>query len=177
MEKLDENKMSRIEIRTTSKIGDFHKVFFEDLVITPRKISFKHQWLDPIKEPITWSYQSKSSEWFVHYFLFLESFIKEIQNKDFHKDKEFSSFKITIYDKGKIVFRGRLNGTFLMNHLILSRKMLLSMIPACEFKPMYLLDDIEYKLEAEEFGEEIIDEEEIINEEEIKKEIIGSLDS
>ena len=53
-----------------------------------------------------------------------------------------------------------------MNHLILSRKMLLSMIPACEFKPMYLLDDIEYKLESEEFGEEIF------SEEEIKKEIM-----
>ena len=48
-----------------------------------------------------------------------------------------------------------------MNKLDLAGRMLDRMIPDCEVKPMYLLSETEYELEAEDFGDEIVTEEEI----------------
>ena len=177
MKKSSIAKITKVEIRTTSLIGSFYKVFFEDLTVTPSSIKFNHQWLDPAQKPITWSSKSNSNDRFLYYYLFIESLIKETHTKKLRKKREFTSFKISLYEGRKLVYQNRFNGSFLMNKFKYSRNMLLKLIPECEFKPMYLLDDTEYKLEAEEFGEEIISEEKIINEEEIKKEIMGSLDS
>ena len=161
MEKLEAAKITRVEIRTTTIMGEFEKVFFEDLVLTKTTGSFLHRWLDPTKKPIHWAIQSNSNERFVAYYLFLEALLKEMHTAKLHENREFSTFKITLFEKKKIVFQRRFNGTFELNNFTYSRNTLLGMIPKFEFLPMYLLEKFEYEAEAEDFGKEVITDEQL----------------
>lgn len=161
MSKIDVKKINRVEIKTTSLIGEFDKTFMEDLTITNNSIHFKHYGIDPTKTPIEWSSKSNTNERFIHYYLFLEILILEMRKKKFHEKKEFTKFRISLYEDDELVFKKYFIGTFHMNKLDLAGRMLDRMIPDCEVKPMYLLSEIEYELEAEDFGDELVTEEEI----------------
>ena len=151
---MDVRRITRVEIKTNSIIGSFFKTFMEEVIIDKHEISFRRYWIDPTHEEVAWSSKSNTDDRLVHFYLFLETLQAELKQQQFHKEKEFTRFCIRLYEGEELIFKDWFQGTFEMNNLKYSKRMLERMMPDCEVKPMYLLPEVEYKLEAEDFGEE-----------------------